>query len=443
MAISVEIGLLPPDTVVIAGPNKTSKKLMKKPIISTHRQKQRLKNQAALSDEGMSLDEAAFSQRTMSIPRIATQEERSNSLDPATKDVLDVNLLPLPKKKRGKSKEDVDATKRDEVADTLVEKKRKKSPFLLKQDSEKEGLRKETQAADAASSSDAEDSESEGEEEETGPPPEPLDPEVTLDADSFSEKVANGMPTTVHFSPKDPDCRRIGWKVRIVLEGHNRWVDGRVVRYDPHSHKHKIVLENTTSDGGRLISTGGMKSQPQLECWIWLRNEEHNLHLAVDIVWAKVKGYAWWPALIREPVSVRNSDGDSPSRADRHVQLEFFGTNEVSTLRNSAECIRPFTADSVDPVVAKHKKKRNEKAYALALEECRKIRDSRNEAAVFYATKALDMVNARAVHPSLGGLVGRRIKLFRSDINYPYGEGLYPHLVPIFELASSPVRSLV
>ena len=55
------------------------------------------------------------------------------------------------------------------------------------------------------------------------------------------------------------------------------------MRYDPHTHKHKIEFSKNNSS-----------------CWIWLRNEQHNLQLATRMVWAHVKGYAWWPALVME-----------------------------------------------------------------------------------------------------------------------------------------------
>jgi hypothetical protein len=259
--------------------------------------------------------------------------------------------------------------------------------------------------------------------EERGPPPEPMDPEHSLDVTVSTKKVATPA-TTVHWDPDSPDGRKVGWKIKIALSGDN-WFDGRIVRYDPYTHKHKIALDR--EEGKDDKNHGGNEhTESDDAAWIWLRNEQHNLQVATRIVWAHVKGYAWWPALVMES----NMRED---RKDGYVHVEFFGSGEVSVLRDSPESVRDFTPDAIDPVVAKHKKKRNAKAYSLACNECQLVRNVRNEAAVFYAEKAMLMANAHANAAmksnnkgtgSLGGLVGKSIKIHRSDVNYPYGDTL-------------------
>ena len=59
----------------------------------------------------------------------------------------------------------------------------------------------------------------------------------------------------------------------------------------------------------------------------------------------------------------------------------------------------------IDPVVANHN------------EECKVMRQVRNDAAVFYATKAIGMANMEG-----DSLVGNRVQVFRNDVNYPYTE---------------------
>lgn len=212
-----------------------------------------------------------------------------------------------------------------------------------------------------------------------------MDPEESLDG-----RRKGGYPTTVHWNPNDAQGRKVGWKIRVLQNDH--WYEGRVIRYDPFTHKHRIDLDNGNS------------------YWIWLRNEQHNLQLATRIVWAHVKGYAWWPALVMES----NSTED---RRDGYVLVEFFYSKEVSTLRDSDECIRKFDPSHIDPVVAKHKKKRNNKAFEEACEEYQSIAQTRRDAAVYYATKAIGMSN---IHGK--DLIGKRIQVFRSDVNYPDGD---------------------
>ena len=108
------------------------------------------------------------------------------------------------------------------------------------------------------------------------------------------------------------------------------------------------------------------------------------------------------------------------TRRAGYVQVEFFGSGEISTLRDTPECIRPFSPYAIDPVVAKHKKRRNQAALAAACEEYHAIRRTRNEAALYYAQKAVGLANLSS--SSSGAYVGQRIQLFRSDVNYPYGD---------------------
>lgn len=290
------------------------------------------------------------------------------------------------------------------------------------------------------------------------PPPEPMDPETSLDVvhvsttgNSTATTTSDGsgaspgrtaMPTTVHWDPHSPDGAKVGWRIRIAIGGSSggsagsTWINGRVTRYDPYTHKHKIVWERNPDLRPR--------QQPSTPAtWIWLRNEQHNLQLATRLVWAHVKGYAWWPALVMEGNTAGAESGSTSSKSggvgaggvsggaasvmaanervkEGYVQVEFFGTEDVSILRDTSECVRPFAPDSLDPVVAKHKKKRNARAFQLACQEFQVIRDTRNEASIWYARKALDMAQWS------GGkhLVGKQVSLHRSNVNYPYGETL-------------------
>jgi hypothetical protein len=267
-----------------------------------------------------------------------------------------------------------------------------------------------------------------------GPPDEDMDPERSLEP-KFHR---TSPPCTVHWDPHDRNGRRIGWKVRIEVptsssslatsqgstsaaptssssssaSATSRWLHGRVVRYDPYTRKHKIKFEKPLPKGVGI--GGGGNSNSKSSCWIWIRNTQHNLQLATRIVWAHVKGYAWWPALVVE--SLRSTG----KVREGYVSVEFFGSAETATLRDAPDCVRPFGISSIDDVVAKHKKKRNARAYQLACEEYHAIRAVRNDAALFYAERALEW--SRIGTPR--HLVNKRVEVHRTDVNYPYGDTL-------------------
>lgn len=302
----------------------------------------------------------------------------------------------------------------------------------------KTNLAQQKNSNDNNDDDDEKDEESEEEEEDDGPPLVPMDAETTLDVYSpilpaaVTRKEAT-LPSTVHWDPHSPNGRKIGWKVKIENTARRDaaagWIDGRVVRYDPHTHKHKIEFSTTkiTTASSDNINNKGKKKQ---HCWIWLRNEQHNIQLASRMVWAHVKGYAWWPGLVME------SNADQAKTKEGYVLIEFFVTGEISCLRDTLESVRPFDPQVIDAVVAKHRKKRNQAAYQAAMDEYAAIQTTRNQAALYYAKAALDMAcyyapgknvassnnNNNISGPNGPALIGKRIQIFRPDIDYPYGD---------------------
>ena len=97
--------------------------------------------------------------------------------------------------------------------------------------------------------------------------------------------------------------------------------------------------------------------------------------------------------------------------------VAFFGSDEVATLRDIPEYIRPFDSGKVDSVISMNKKKRNANAIQLACEEQIKIQQVRNEACRFYAERAFSLVNNLGMN-----LLGKKIQFFHDDVNYLYGE---------------------
>jgi PWWP domain len=215
--------------------------------------------------------------------------------------------------------------------------------------------------------------------------------------------------TTIHWDPTE--ANKIGWKARL-LSGTD-WQDGRITMYDPYSHKHKIELdvdEDNCFEDPANPKQKKRKYKKTSAFWMRLRHED--VQLATRIVWAHVRGYAWWPAMVME-LTCPSSTMASPREG--HVFVHFIGAPEVATLRDVPDCIRPFSSIQTDPVIEKSKKKRNSKAISQAQREEVQLQNFKNQAARHYAAKAFAMADTSRK------LVGKRVKLFSSDIHYPDG----------------------
>ena len=196
----------------------------------------------------------------------------------------------------------------------------------------------------------------------------------------------------------------------------------------------------------------------------WLFLHQQNYQLGGRFVWALVKGFAWWPAQVlhchyanSHPIlskssstGKRNSHGNSNSNApstasaatgkqkdlttqpvrDGYLLVEFFDSDEVASIKDSPEYIRDFHQGEIDAVIKKNKKKRNASAIQTCAFEEIATRDVRNDAARFYAERAFDCANSNLGHVdnSANGLLGKRVEIFRNDVNYPVGEHLIGHI---------------
>ena len=248
-------------------------------------------------------------------------------------------------------------------------------------------------------SSDNDSDDSSDEEEDTSMEP-PTDPDTALEP-------GHSHLTTVHWDPNGENGQTIiGWKIRVSDDKTGDWKEGRVVFYDPCTHKHRIQFVNEPRQCDKVDKDNC--------AWLHLRMED-GVQMATKLVWAHVKGYAWWPAMVMESDVSRVREG--------YVSVEFFGsTSEVATLRNSPECLRPFVHGQVDPVIAKNKKKRNAPAVLLGMQEEQAILGTRNAAAKQYAHYAFQM--CQPMTPKTREFLGCRVQLFRNDVNYPYGDTL-------------------
>jgi len=159
--------------------------------------------------------------------------------------------------------------------------------------------------------------------------------------------VQSARTVTVHWDPNSPEGKRVGRRIRIFDpdEGDDgEWREGRVLRYDPASNKHKIQYEDDIND----------------DC-CWLRLKHEIVQCGDDLVWCLVKGFAWWPAqiLICEPETEMTTK-------EGCVYVKFFGAEQVAFVKNTPDYVRPFNNGQIDAFIAKNKKKRNPKVRYMS-----------------------------------------------------------------------------
>lgn len=261
-----------------------------------------------------------------------------------------------------------------------------------------------------------------------------IDPETSLDiGNDFKENPYkyNRLVGTVHWDPDSEQGQKVGHRIRVWDFNRNRWKSGRIVRYDPVTHQHKIVF-----------FTGKSDDQFEEE---WLLLSRENVQLGGRFVWALVKGFAWWPAQVLHcsfgssramPKSYFNKkDLTSQPMRDGYVLVEFFDSDEVASIKDSPDFIRDFQQGKVDAVIRKNKKKINAKAVETCRQEENATREVRNDAARFYAERAFECVNRLEANH----LLGSRIEIFRSDINYPVGE----YLVGVVRMYSTTMKKFL
>ena len=432
MAISVELGLLPPDTIIPTGnkkkkrvpgvmPNRRDAAAFTSKKSGRPRKKKRMDyHDRAHDDEGEEEDDDDDDDHKQ-------QQEENDSADAAEALLSMVlsssNTTTTATTHHHSTFQNAAATKNAAVGPSSS------TTTTMSKSVASSSMSKKAKVVGTAATKnepDGDDDDDDDDDEEDGPPLLPMDPETSLDVyhPLPMDRKDTPLPNTVHWDPNDMNGRMVGWRIK-VNHNNDTWIDGRVIRYDPYTHKHKVQYGTRTDHTFSDDDNESDREKRNKYAWIWLRNEQHNLQLATQMVWAHVKGYAWWPAMVME------SNSKSAKAKEGYVSIEFFGTGEISCLRNTPESIRPFDPHSVDPIVAKHRKKRNERAFQLAAKEYAMIRLTRNMASIYYAKAAVAMASYYAPKSpngqSLTGLrgtamIGKRIQLFRSEVNYPYGD---------------------
>ncbi len=287
------------------------------------------------------------------------------------------------------------------------------------------------------------------------------------DSSNSSNNSSNNRSKHSKKSKKSKHTKKSQTQSQLQTSG---WKHGRIVRYDPISHKHKVVFfgrDGTDADENDM-------EEEQEEAWLTLANE--NVQIGGEFVWALVKGFAWWPAQVLHchfgrsqrdqhggvgsksgsgsattgadvggttPKTSTSSAGDTYTNSNNSVNaqagispvkvknmttqpvregyelVEFFDSDEVASIKKTPDFLRPFRRGTVDEVIAKNKKKRNERAWESGVQEEVATQEVRNDAARFYAECAFHCANRRANY-----YLGMRVEIFRSDINYPVGAKL-------------------
>ena len=118
-------------------------------------------------------------------------------------------------------------------------------------------------------------------------PPEPeADPEKSLDVLPEVNKngISTGVATTVHWDPHSLAGQKVGYRVRIYQDLSDQWRSGRILRYDPVSHKYKIDFAKKKNHA---------QNKPMEE---WIDLKDFSTYMSGRLVWALLKGHAWWPA---------------------------------------------------------------------------------------------------------------------------------------------------
>ena len=162
-----------------------------------------------------------------------------------------------------------------------------------------------------------------------------------------------------HWDPNAPEGVIVGYRFRLYNTKTDTWRPGRILNYNPNSNRHHVRFYTVADeddetayndDGYNGDDDGNLDGDDE-----WIRLKDEVVQCGSRFVWALVRGFAWWPAqvLIRESDKEKDKEG--------YVFVEFFGSMQVATIKDTCEFIRPFENGKIDNVIKKHKRKRNVK----------------------------------------------------------------------------------
>ena len=150
------------------------------------------------------------------------------------------------------------------------------------------------------------------------------------------------MCRTIHWDPDSYEGKLVGYRVRILdIQGDDvQFKEGRIMAYDAYTNMHKIFYKESYDDN--CVSD-----------WLWL--EEETVQLYGDVVWAKVKGFSWWPAqvLVRDDADETLADVMEKKHDMNWARVSFFDHPDVTNIRDSPATLKRFTLQDIDNVPKK------------------------------------------------------------------------------------------
>ncbi len=238
------------------------------------------------------------------------------------------------------------------------------------------------------------------------PNPETALEEYLLNSSSSSSSNSSCSALILNWNPTSWESKIIGCRIRVHDSNTDTWAEGRIVLWDPITQKHKILFDGTRYQ------------------WIYLQDSKvTTVQIGTRIVWAHVKGFPWWPALVMEAMGNNLPSSIKPTNPTIAV-VEFFGsTPQISKVRDTEEYIRPFRGGYMDPSMKSNNKKKiqqeQREAIQHAMTEESTYQKYQFQASQHFATLAFQTVQQRL---GANNLLGKRIQFHRNDLNYPYGE---------------------
>lgn len=157
--------------------------------------------------------------------------------------------------------------------DTVIPKSKAGRPRKRKSPSSSSAKKasKKAAAPERPSTPDAIALDYESDEEDPGPD---SDPETSLDVTSARNST---RPTTVHWDWDSPNGSKVGWKIKLWDDLQQEWKEGRIILYDPYTHKHKVQYDKKGRKGEFVDSENCT--------WVRLPNEVSRMCIALHCLW--------------------------------------------------------------------------------------------------------------------------------------------------------------
>uniref|UniRef100_A0A7N0ZX34 Histone-lysine N-methyltransferase ATX2 n=1 Tax=Kalanchoe fedtschenkoi TaxID=63787 RepID=A0A7N0ZX34_KALFE len=176
----------------------------------------------------------------------------------------------------------------------------------------------------------------------------------------ISDKVFSGQTSIkrwVGLSFEDVDPRAfIGLACKVYWPLDDVWYSGSVMEYNPGTNRHQVKYEDGDAEDLKLSKERikfhiSLVDLQQMNLKISLKNAENSnldydelLVLAAslddcqevepgDIIWAKLTGYAMWPAIVVDESCVGNHKGFNKSAGDGTIPVQFFGTHDFARIK--------------------------------------------------------------------------------------------------------------